>query len=122
MPWTKGAAMIKTDFSVRPLREYLLVRRLKTKAGQVGSLIIPERRQERLVLAQIVAAGTGYVRPDRKGVIELVVRAGDIVLANDWAFTKDIFQRGETLYFMEEQDLHGVIDAPADEILKAIHR
>lgn len=101
---------IASPVTVRMLREYALVRHVPQTERRAGSLIIPGVREEKLMTGVIVACGSGYVDRDALKIIPLEIKPGDIVMFNNWAMSKPLIVNGETLYVMEEADMHLVLE------------
>lgn len=88
----------------KPLREYVLVRPLGVQAKKIGSIIVPGTAKQALLQGEVVACGTGYISDDHKRHFPLEVVVGDVILYSEWA-GKEVYQNGERLLCMEEQDI-----------------
>jgi chaperonin GroES len=97
--------------NVRPLHDYLLVRRLEESEQSVGGIIIPDSAKEKPQRGTVIAAGSGTVKEDGTRV-PLDVKPGDLILFGKYA-SQEITLDGETLLIMRENEVLAVMhDTP----------
>lgn len=100
--------MAKSDMSVRPLHDRILVRRMAEEEKTAGGLFIPDTAKEKPQRGEIVATGKGRVTEDGK-VLPLEVRAGDKILFGKYSGT-ELKLNGEEYLMMREEDILGVLN------------
>jgi chaperonin GroES len=69
---------------VRPLHDYLLVKRIEEQQKTTAGLIIPDSAKEKPMEAVVVAVGAGKVQEDGQ-VRKMDIKAGDHVLFTKYA-------------------------------------
>ena len=95
----------------RPLRDRVVIRRIKEDAKTKGGILIPDNAQEKPMQGEVVAAGPG--RRDEAGkLIPLDVKVGEIILFGKWSGT-EVKINGEEVLIIQENDIMGVIVTPA---------
>ena len=99
--------------NVRPLHDYLVVRRLEESDQNVGGIIIPDSAREKPQRGTVIAAGSGTFRDDGSRVA-LDVKPGDSILFGKYA-SQEIKLDGEELLIMREKEVLGVIQDGATE-------
>ena len=100
--------MARTDISVRPLHDRILVRRMAEETKTAGGIIIPETAKEKPQRGEIVAAGKGRVSEDGK-VMPLEVKVGDRILFGKYSGT-ELKLDGQEYLMMREEDVLGIIN------------
>jgi chaperonin GroES len=93
--------------NVRPLHDYLIVRRLEESEQSVGSIIIPDSAREKPQRGTVIAAGSGTYREDGSRVA-LDVKPGDAILFGKYT-SHEIKLDGEALLIMRETEVLAVI-------------
>lgn len=71
---------MKSAQSLKPLFDRVLVQRLKPATQTASGIYIPEKNQEKLNQATVIAAGPGITNTTTGQVIPTSVKAGDKVL------------------------------------------
>ena len=94
--------------NVRPLRDRLVVKRVEETEQRVGGIIIPDSAKEKPQQGKVVAAGRGRLGDDGK-VIDLDVKAGDLILFGKYSGT-EIKLDGEEYLILREDEVFGVIE------------
>jgi chaperonin GroES len=95
----------------RPLRDRVVIRRIKENTKTKRGILIPDNAQEKPVQGEVVAVGPG--RRDEAGkLIPIDVKAGEVVLFGKWSGT-EVKINGEDLLIIQESDVMGVIVMPA---------
>jgi len=95
------------DIKFRPLHDRVVVRRVDSEEKTAGGIILPDTAQEKPSEGEIVAVGSG-ARDEAGKLVELDVKAGDIVLFGKWSGT-EVKINGEDLLIMKESDIMGVV-------------
>lgn len=91
--------------SLKPLRDYVLVKRLKDNEKTESGIFIPQDSQDKSQTALVVAVGTGRVTADGL-VIPLEVKAGDIIFFNKYSG----IDAGNDHLMMKEEDILGIVE------------
>ena len=93
---------------IKPIREYVVIRRLESESKTAGGLIIPDTAKEKPVQGIIIGVGEGKI--DNNGqLVKPVVKEGDKVLFTKWSGT-EVKIDGETLIVMKESDIIAIIE------------
>lgn len=100
--------MAKSDLSVRPLHDRILVRRMAEEEKTAGGLIIPDTAKEKPQRGEVVATGKGRILEDGK-VLPLEVKVGDKVLFSKYGGT-DLKLDGQEFLMIKEEDVLGVFN------------
>ncbi len=93
---------------VKPIREYVLIRRLESESKTSGGLIIPDTAKEKPVQGIVIGVGEGRIT-DNGQIIKPVVKEGDKVLFTKWSGT-EVKMDGEALVVMKECDIIAIIE------------
>ena len=93
---------------IKPIREYVLIRRLESENQTSGGLIIPDTAKEKPVQGIVIGVGEGKF-DDNGNLIKPVVKEGDKVLFTKWSGT-EVKMDGETLVVMKENDIIAIIE------------
>ena len=96
---------------VRPLHDYVIVKRVEEQETVRGGIIIPDSAKEKPQEGEVVAAGTGK-RLENGTVIPLEVKAGDRVLFGKYSGT-EIKLDGEELLILREDEILGILSSNA---------
>ncbi len=93
--------------NIRPLHDRVVVKRLENEAKSAGGIVLPGSAQEKPMMGEVVAAGTGRVleNGDKR---PLDVKVGDKVLFGKYSGT-EIKLDGLELMVMREDDLLAVL-------------
>lgn len=94
---------------LRPLNDYIIVKRVPEKDRTNGGIYIPEAFMEKPVEGEVLAVGNGRTLENGR-LHPLGVRAGEVVLFTRYAGT-DIKLDGEDLLMLRESDVVGVLEA-----------
>ncbi len=93
---------------VRPLRDRVIVKRIKEEEKTKGGIIIPDTAKEKPIEGEVVAVGDGRVL-DNGQKIPLEVKEGDRILFGKYAGT-EIKIEGEELLIMREDDVIAIVE------------
>lgn len=97
----------------KPLQDRVLVRRFEEEETTAGGIIIPDTVKEKPSEGEVVATGPGAYN-DQGKLIEMDVKAGDLILFGKWSGT-EVTIDGEELLIMKESDILGIIENVAAE-------
>jgi chaperonin GroES len=97
----------KSEVSVRPLHDRILVRRTAEEEKTAGGLFIPDTAKEKPQRGEIVATGKGRITEEGK-VLPLEVKAGDKVLFGKYSGT-ELKIDGQEYLMMKEDDILGIV-------------
>ena len=98
----------KTDVSIRPLRDRILVKRVEAEEKTKGGIIVPDTAKEKPQEGKVVAIGTGRIDDNGKR-IELNVKVGDRILFGSYA-GNEVKISGDEYLIMREEEVFGVIE------------
>lgn len=93
---------------IKPICDYVLIRRLDSENKTAGGLIIPDTAKEKPIQGIVIAIGNGKVN-EQGQLIKPVVKEGDKVLFTKWSGT-DIKLTDESLVVMKESDIIAIIE------------
>ena len=95
--------------SVRPLRDAVIVSRIKEdeRAGS-GLIIKPSTVENRVVNGKVLAVGSGHLT-NAGAVVPLEVQVGDVVVF-DKQLAVELKIDGETVYRLREEHILGVME------------
>jgi len=93
---------------VKPLRDRVIVKRVKEEEKTKGGIIIPDTAKEKPVEGEVLAVGDGKVSDDGKKM-PLEVKAGDRILFGKYAGT-EIQIDGEEHLIMREDDIIAIVE------------
>lgn len=94
--------------NVRPLHDYVIVRRKTEGHRTAGGIVIPDTATEKPMQGDVIAVGNG--RDLKSGdVVPLDVKAGDHILFGKYAGT-EIKVEDEELLVMHEIDILAVLE------------
>lgn len=99
---------------IRPLHDHLIVDRDPAET-RAGSILIPDKAQQRPRLATVLAIGPGKKRDDGQRTPLEAVKVGDRVLIDKWA-GHEITLDGEVVVIISASDLHAVVPAETREV------
>lgn len=94
--------------NIRPLHDWLIVKRFEEEERTKGGIIIPDNAKEKPQQGEIIAVGAGKVLEDGKKA-PLEVKKGDRVLFGKYSGT-EIKIDGTEYLMMREEDILGVIE------------
>ena len=94
--------------NVRPLHDYVIVRRKEEEHLSSGGIVIPDTATEKPVQGEVVAVGNGRILKGGN-VVPLDAKLGDQVLFGKYAGT-EIKLEGEELLMMREADIMAVLE------------
>lgn len=94
--------------NVRPLHDYVIVRRKEEDHLSAGGIVIPDTATEKPVQGEVVAVGNGRVLKGGN-VVPLDAKPADQVLFGKYAGT-EIKLEGEELLVMREADIMAVLE------------
>ena len=93
---------------IKPIREYVVVRRLESESKTAGGLIIPDTAKEKPVQGSVIGVGDGRI-DDNGQLVRPVVKEGDKVLFTKWSGT-EVKMDGEMVVVMKESDIIAIIE------------
>ncbi len=93
--------------NIRPLHDRVVVKRLESEDKSAGGIVLPGAAQEKPVMGQVVAVGTGRVL-DNGNSRALEVKVGDKVLFGKYAGT-EVKVEGTDYVVMREDDLFAIM-------------
>ena len=102
--------------NIRPLYDRIVVKRLEEQETTHNGLIIPDSAKEKPQTGEVIAVGLGKRLDDGKRVA-LDVKAGDRILFGKYSGS-DTKVDGTEYIVMREDDVLGVLDAPAHQPAK----
>jgi len=94
--------MAKSNVSVKPLADRVLVEPAVAETKTAGGIIIPDTAKEKPMKGKVVAVGNG--KPDEP----MTVKAGDTILYGKYAGT-EIHVDGKEYLIMRESDIYAII-------------
>jgi chaperonin GroES len=98
----------KTDVSIRPLRDRILVKRVEAEEKTKGGIIVPDTAKEKPQEGKVVAVGTGRIDDNGKK-IDLNVKIGDRILFGSYA-GNEVKIGGDEYLIMREDEVFVVIE------------
>lgn len=98
----------KTNVSIRPLRDRILVKRVEGEEKSKGGIIIPDTAKEKPQEGKVVAVGTGRI-DDHGKKIDLTVKVGDKILFGSYAGS-EVKISGDEYLIMREDEIFGVVE------------
>ena len=93
--------------NIRPLHDYVIVRRKEGNHLSAGGIVIPDTATEKPVQGEVVAVGNGRILKGGN-VVPLDAKPGDQVLFGKYAGT-EIELEGVELLVMREADIMAVL-------------
>lgn len=103
--------------SIRPLYDYLVVRRLESNTRSAGGIVIPDSASEKPNRGEVVAVGPGRLL-DTGTLLPLSVKPGDQVLFGKYT-ANEIKLDGEDVLILKESDILGIIETTTATLEKA---
>jgi chaperonin GroES len=103
----KGASAMK----VRPLHDYVILKRVEEKETVRGGIIIPDSAKEKPQEGEVIAVGTGK-RLENGTLIPIEVKAWDRVLFGKYSGT-EIKLDGEDFLMVRESEILGILASNA---------
>merc|ERR1712159_515881 len=98
----------KSEMSIRPLHDRVVIRRLEEEATSAGGIVLPGSAAEKPNQGEVVAVGPGRVTSNGE-LQAMSVQAGDVVLFGQYAGNNTVKINGEELLIMSESEIYGVI-------------
>jgi chaperonin GroES len=92
---------------VRPLHDYVILKRVEEKETVRGGIIIPDSAKEKPQEGEVIAVGTGK-RLENGTLIPIEVKAGDRVLFGKYSGT-EIKLDGEDFLMVRESEILGIL-------------
>jgi chaperonin GroES len=96
---------------VRPLHDYVILKRVEEKETVRGGIIIPDSAKEKPQEGEVIAVGTGK-RLENGTLIPIEVKEGDRVLFGKYSGT-EIKLDGEDFLMVRESEILGVLSGNA---------
>ena len=94
---------------IRPLYDYIVVRRNEEEETTAGGIVLPGTAKEKPNQGEVVAVGDGKVL-DNGEVRPLAVKKGDKVVFGQYAGSNTIEADGEELIMMRESEIFAVVE------------
>jgi chaperonin GroES len=100
--------------AIRPLHDWILVRRLEAEGDQrIGGIIVPDSAKEKPQQGEVIATGDGKTMDDG-GRLPLDVRVGDVILFGKYT-KQEVTVEGEEYLILREDEVLAVIDGAAKQ-------
>jgi len=96
---------------IRPLHDYVIIKRVEEQETVRGGIIIPDSAKEKQQEGEVMAVGVGK-RLENGTLIPIEVKAGDRVLFGKYSGT-EIKLDGEELLMVHESEILGIITSTA---------
>ena len=96
---------------VRPLHDYVILKRVEEKETVRGGIIIPDSAKEKPQEGEVIAVGTGK-RLESGTLIPIEVKPGDRVLFGKYSGT-EIKLDGEDFLMVRESEILGILASNA---------
>ncbi len=93
---------------LKPLRDRVVVKRIKEEEKTKGGIIIPDTAKEKPIEGEVVAVGDGRVLENGKKM-PLEIKKGDRILFGKYAGT-EVEIDGEELLIMREDDIIAIVE------------
>ena len=90
-----------------PLYDRIVLKRVEEKKEKIGNIILPESAQEKPILMEVIALGTGGKIDGNE--ISFKVKVGDKVLYNKFA-GYDFTIEKETFTLIKETDILAIVE------------
>ena len=98
----------KTQVTIKPLQDRILVRRLEAEEKTKGGIILPDTAKEKPKEGEVLAIGEGELDKNGKRK-DFQVKKGDRVIFSSYAGTEIKLDGGEYL-ILSEDDILGVVE------------
>lgn len=98
----------KTQKTLRPIFDKIVVERIKEADISAGGIIIPDQAKEKPRQGKVLAIGHGAVKLDGE-IRPLAIKVGEIVLYGKYAGTDTTIDGTEYL-LLREDDVLGIIE------------
>lgn len=102
-------AKSKSNASIRPLHDKILVKRDEAETKTQSGIFLPETAKDKPKTGIVEAVGDGALNTETGERIPLTVRKGDRVIFSSYAGT-EVKLDGNELLIMSEDDILAVID------------
>lgn len=102
-------AKSKSNASIRPLHDKILVKRDEAETKTQSGIFLPETAKDKPKTGVVEAVGDGALNTETGERIPLTVRKGDRVIFSSYAGT-EVKLDGNELLIMSEDDILAVID------------
>jgi chaperonin GroES len=93
---------------IRPMRDYVIVRRVAKETVSQGGIIIPEAAQEKAQRGEVLAVGPGFEMPSGFRV-PTGVKPGDVVVFGKWDGQDRKIGDDEYLFIVASQ-IQGIVE------------
>ncbi|MGA2711630.1 MAG: co-chaperone GroES [Bryobacteraceae bacterium] len=103
--------------NIRPLYDRIVVKRIEEQEAVRNGIIIPDSAKEKPQEGEVIAVGHGK-RLENGTLVALDVKPGDRILFGKYSGS-DTKVEGTEYLIMREDDVLGVLDAPAVSKTKA---
>lgn len=102
-------AKSKSNASIRPLHDKILVKRDEAETKTQSGIYLPETAKDKPKTGIVEAVGDGALNTETGERIPLTVRKGDRVIFSSYAGT-EVKLDGNELLIMSEDDILAVVD------------
>jgi len=96
---------------IRPLHDYVIIKRVEEQETVRGGIIIPDSAKEKQQEGEVMAVGVGK-RLENGTLIPIEVKPGDRVLFGKYSGT-EIKVEGDELLMVHESEILGIITSTA---------
>ena len=103
--------------NIRPLYDRIVVKRIEEQETTRNGIVIPDSAQEKPQEGEVIAVGRGK-RLEDGTLLALDVKAGDRILFGKYSGS-DTKLEGTEYIMMREDDVLGILDAPAKSTKRA---
>ena len=103
--------------NIRPLYDRIVVKRIEEQETTRNGIFIPDSAKEKPQEGEVIAVGRGK-RLEDGTLLALDVKAGDRILFGKYSGS-DTKLEGTEYIMMREDDVLGILDAPAKSTKKA---
>ncbi|MEQ8409429.1 MAG: co-chaperone GroES [Gammaproteobacteria bacterium] len=100
--------MTGKNYSLRPLADRVVVRRLEAESKSAGGIVLPGSASEKPNRGEVVAVGPG-IRLDNGKLVAPAVQVGDCILFGKYG-PNEIKLNGEELLIIKESEILAIID------------
>ncbi|HEY6346471.1 MAG TPA: co-chaperone GroES [Bryobacteraceae bacterium] len=104
--------------NIRPLYDRIVVKRIEEQETTRNGIIIPDSAKEKPQEGEVLAVGHGKRLEDGK-LMALDVKAGDRILFGKYSGSETKLD-GTEYIIMREDDVLGILDAPAGSAKKSL--
>jgi len=106
---------MSTAKTIRPLNDFVLLRRQKSESTTKGGLFIPDDRQIKSLFGEVLAVGPGKYKKNSSERVPMALKPGDVVMLR--GVTSVVGEigdddEGNDMLMIREEDIDGIVDEP----------